>query len=219
MLAAIAIFSSLFFQRCTIQPSEAVDQDRIYASYELFYDSNEDKTHAKANFKFGGATGTLLQLSKPSTVLFGNDSLLYNALGFYEKIYPGFINSGNFTFKDKAGKTYVNSVPLIKPIQFPANPAVIPLSKTQDFVITWVGDPLGASEGVGVLVGTTLQPFFQGALNATTVTILASQLQQANAGPYIVYMDRSTETNLVQQTSVGGHMTGKYRAKSKNAQL
>ncbi len=218
-IVAFILFASTLFTGCTIQPSEAVDQDRIYTQYELFYDKNEDKTHAKATFKFGGATGTLLQLSKPSGVLFNNDSLLYNVLGFYEKIYPGFINSGNFTFKDKAGKAYVNSVPLVKTVEFPADPAVIPLSKTADYEIKWVGAPLSANEGVGGLVGTTLQPFLQTTLNATSVTIFASQLQGANPGPYIIYLERSTVVDPVQKTSVGGSMTAKYRGLSKNAQL
>ena len=219
ILSMVVISTTMFFSGCTVQPSEAVDQDRIYTQYELFYDKNEDKTHAKATFKFGGATGTLLQLSKPSSIMFNNDSLLYNVLGFYEKIYPGFINSGNFIFKDKAGKTFTNSAPLVKTVEFPADPSVIPLSKTKDYEIKWVGDPLGPNEGVGGLVGTTLQAFLQTNLNATSVTIFASQLQQANPGPYIIYLERSTVSNLVQQTSVGGNITSKYRGLSKNAEL
>ena len=72
-LAIITIFSS-----CTIEDSADVNQAKIYADYDLRYDANTDKTRVVATFKFGGATGTNLQLSDPAQVVFNGE--IYNFL-------------------------------------------------------------------------------------------------------------------------------------------
>lgn len=220
MLTTILIaFIAIPFTSCEKQPSDAVDQDRIRTDYELFYDKNTDKTTAVAAFKFGQSiTGTQLELSAPAEVRFNNDLLTFNrVLGRYEKEYNGFIATGTFTYKDTKGKTLVNTVPAIKPIDFPASPTVLSISKAQEYNITWQGDALAQNEGVGVLVASLV--FTETTLNATRVRMTSAQLQPAAIGAHIAFMDRWTLSQLQQQTSNGGSITSKYRAKNKNVEI
>jgi hypothetical protein len=220
ILSTLAIaFLALVFASCEKQPSDAVDQDRIRTDYELFYDKNTDKTTAIAAFKFGQSiTGTQLELSNPAEVRFNNDVLTFNRiLGRYEKEYTGFISTGTFTYKDTKGKVLTNTVPAIKPIDFPASPSVLSISKAQGINITWEGTPLAQNDGVGLLVAAL--PFTETTVNATFVRITSAQIQPAATGAHIAYMDRWTLSQLQQQTSNGGSITSKYRARNKNVEV
>jgi hypothetical protein len=212
-------FIALFFIACEKQPSEAVDQDRIRTDYELFYDKNTDKTTAIAAFKFGQSiTGTQLELSSPAEVRFNNDVLTFNrVLGRYEKEYSGFVTTGTFSYKDVNGKTLMNTVPAIKSIDFPANPAVLSISKAQDYNLFWEGTPIAQNDGVGLLVAALT--FTETTVNATRVRMTSTQLQPATIGAHIAFMDRWTLSQLQQQTSNGGSIVSKYRAKNKNVEI
>jgi hypothetical protein len=215
----VVAFLSLFFIACEKQPSDSVEQDRIRTDYELFYDKNTDKTTAVAAFRFGQSiTGTQLELSAPAEVRFNNDLLVFNrVLGRYEKEYNGFVATGTFTYKDTKGTTLVNTVPAIKPIDFPASPAVLTISKSQEYNLVWQGDALAQNDGVGMLVaGLT---FTETTLNATKVRMTSAQLQPAAVGAHIAFMDRWTLSQLQQSTSNGGSIVSKYRAKNKNVEI
>lgn len=72
---------------CKRESSGDVNQKRIFTQYELFYNENEDITYARAWFRFGHETGTLLELSSPSIVTFEGDKLSFNGvLASREKI-------------------------------------------------------------------------------------------------------------------------------------
>ncbi len=212
-------FLALIFTSCEVEPSNAVDQDRIRTDYELFYDKNTDKTTAIASFRFGPSlTGTDLELSSPAKVRFNGDLLTFNwVLGRYEKEYNGLISTGTFKYKDTNGKLLTNNVPAIKPIDFPANPSVLTISKAQGINISWEGAPIAQNDGVGLLLASL--PFTETSVNATFVRITSAQIQPAPTGAHLAYMDRWTTTQLQEQTSNGGSITGKYRARNKNVQI
>lgn len=213
-----ALLSVLGLTGCT-EDSSTVDQDRIYTIYEVFYDTNENQTYAKATFRFGNALGTLLRLSDGADVTFNGDPLLYNPAGFYELKLSGFVNGGTFEYTDLDGETYTNSVSGIRPIAFPAS--AITLSKATNNDLVWVGDPLGpngpSNENVGLLVGTEL--FLALELNATKMIVNPTRLQRLNNGPAIAVLDRYFIRELAEKTSAGGSITGKYRAANKSVEI
>ena len=101
--AALAALTMLLASGCFREPSDSVNQDKIYTDYELFYNANEDKTYARATFKFSNLTGTKLELSDPSEVTFEGDLRSFKpALAYYEKTLPGLVSSGTFEWKDIA---------------------------------------------------------------------------------------------------------------------
>ncbi|MCU0354122.1 MAG: hypothetical protein MUD08_10360 [Cytophagales bacterium] len=212
---AFLLQTVFLFTSCVVEPSESVDQDRIFTAYELFYDKNENKTYAKATFRFGNVAGTLLQLGGTSEVKFNNDVLDYQSLGFYEKVYPGLVTSGTFTFKDAKGTVYTNVAPAMRAIDFPNTNLSVP--RNASFTLNFAGDPLAAGENVGVLIGTEL--FLQINANTSSVNLSSNQLAKLNPGPYTAVMDRYRIADISQKASAGGVMTVKYRTGNKSIQI
>src|SRR5262245_21459177 len=88
LLTILSTFMSL--SSCKKEDSDDVNQDKIYAEYELFYDKNTDKTYASAVFKFSNALGTNLQLTSPSEVKFNSDVIPWDPVfSYYRKEYAG----------------------------------------------------------------------------------------------------------------------------------
>jgi hypothetical protein len=112
----------LTFNACTRETIDSVNQDKVYATYELFYDKTRNVTEAKATFQFSNGLGTKLELKNPAEVKFNNDVLgLEPLFADYKKEYPGLVTNGTFTFKDINGKVYVNTISAVPPIDLPAN--------------------------------------------------------------------------------------------------
>jgi hypothetical protein len=217
ILAMLSLSAFYFMTSCARENSDDVNQDRIYCEYELSYNANEDKTYARAIFKFGNALGTLLELTSPSEVRFNGDLLTFkSALAYYEKDYAGFTQSGTFTWKDTDGNEFSNTISIV-PIDYPAALDTIPRSGAYE--LFWVGDSLSANQSViltanGVLEGDA-QIFTQTNLNSKSIILPANQLQILGKGQGTLWMDRMYSPGLQQQTSAGGKITGKYRPVNK----
>lgn len=210
LILVIATFSS-----CEKESSLDVNQDKIYTDYEVFYNSNTDKSWVVAKFKFGGPTGTILELDDPAFVLFENDTLPYNVFfnGHYKE-YAGQITSGTFSYTDGNGDVYNNSLPSYEDIQFPSDLDTI--SKSQAFDLQWQGTALSANQYVGLFIGSwawgndaLLVQTNQGADNLVLGTTQLSNLPLGNS---TCFMDRSTEVDVTEGTGEGGKIRGKYRA-------
>ncbi|MFN7118125.1 MAG: hypothetical protein ACK4TA_15100 [Saprospiraceae bacterium] len=219
LLFALAIISTLF-TACESEESASVDQNKIYTTYELLYDQNTDKTYARAQFRFGNALGTILQLSAPAEVRFNNDVLDYKPiLAYYEKEYAGKITSGTFTYEGTDGVAYSNSVNGLPNIDFPANFTAVTRNQANDFA--WTGSPLAAREEVFLFLRNTtttnLQTFYTNAVGATKMVLSAEKLNNLAPGVAAeadLYRDRID--SLSQKTSAGGYLKVNYRTKKKS---
>ena len=207
---------------CVTEESSNVNQDRIYTSYELFYDTNEDKTYAKAQFKFGNAGGTLLKLSGNSGVKFNGETLVYDeGVATYQKQLAGKVMSGTFVWTDTNGKNFTNSITL-NSIGFP--PAVTEISRSGAFELSWVGTALEAKETVTATVfyssnGGPPQVAVQSSQGSQSVTFGKNQLEALNAGNISISMDRSKSPDLAEKTAAGGIIVGKFRSQNANVTL
>jgi hypothetical protein len=212
--AVLALISALFlFTSCETEQSMSVDQNRIYTEYELFYNANEDKTYARATFKFGNILGTKLELSDSSNVTFQGDILDWKpVLGFYEKDYAGFVQTGDFTFTNINGVAYTNTIE-IHEIGYPASLDTI--SRSASFELFWTGDSLAPMENVTVVVNgeneADAQTFFQDDLAANSIIFPLNKLSLIGMGPGTIFMDRRFVPALTQATDAGGLITGRYR--------
>lgn len=210
-----ALFAALMLNTgCERENSDTVAQDKIHASYELFYDANVDKTYARATFKFSNALGTNLQLVDPAEVSFEGDRLVWKeALAYYEKEYAGLVSTGEFMYVDLDGSTFINSV-TINNIDYPANLDTI--ARDAAYELFWVGDPLAADEDVRVTVNGVLEGDLQSFINAddgaTSIILGKNKLEQLGQGQGTVWMDRRNSPPIQQATSAGGITTGRYRA-------
>lgn len=215
----LALLITTAFVSCKKEDSKDVSQDKIYAEYELFYDKGQDKTYASAIFKFSNALGTQLQLTSPSEVRFGSDIIPYDPVfAYYRKEYAGLITTGNFTFKDTNGKSYVNTVSVSKII---TNPAIDTIKRTGAFTYNWIGDNVSSNELIGLTIVNVTNPanfqlFLQGAVGSTNLILPLTQLNQLPVGMSYCQLDRQIETVAPNVTSAGGKIRGKYRAVNTN---
>ena len=220
MKKLVKIYCAIFFgfaslmlnTSCNRENSNDVNQDKIYTTYSLVYDANEDKTYARAIFQFSNALGTQLELTSPSDVHFNNDILTFKSgLAYYEKEYAGKVTTGTFTWKDTDGSVYTNSVS-IKSIDFPV--VLDTIHRTAAYEMFWVGDSLSANHSVTVTINGVLegdaQYFSQDNINSKSIILAKSQLELLGQGMGTIWMQRIYTPGLLQKTSAGGAISGKY---------
>lgn len=221
ILPCIAFF---ILSSCEKEDSSDVNQEKIWTSYEMFYDQNQDKTVAVARFKFGGPTGTILELtdSTGANVTFNGDELTYN--GFYSghiKEYAGRLAPGTFYYTNTEGNTFVNEVPAVDSIAFPQSFDTIKKSTSQ--TLDWIGSDLAANQKVGVFVGSWT--YGEDALFIATqegvgeIVFGVNDMSGLANGNSTVYMDRETVVALDEGTSEGGEIKYKYRAQNASVEV
>jgi len=210
----IISFSLIFllFIACNREESTDVNQDKIHASYELFYNPNVDKTYAKATFKFSNNFGTHLQLTSPSKVTFNGDELTFkNVLAYYQKEYVGLVSSGTFVWTDANGTSYTNAIS-IKSINYPL--VLDTIQRNAAYEMFWLGDSLISFEKVVLiadgLLDEELQVFTQDNINTKSIILAKNKLEQISQGQGTLLLDRYFETLLTQKTSAGGRILGRY---------
>ena len=212
--SALVALAILTFASCVRESSEDVNQDKIFTEYELFYNANQDKTYARATFRFSNALGTNLELANPSKVTFNGDMLTFNnALAYYEKEYAGFKQNGTFVWEDLDGNVFTNTIE-IHEIAYPAG-GIDTIPRDAAFELTWVGNALADKEIVGVTVNGEnefdAQIFATNDIGSQSIILAKNQLEKVGQGPGTVWMDRSYLPGLTQQTSAGGKILGRYR--------
>jgi len=209
----LILLSIMFLASCAKDVSENVNQNSIYTIYELNYDSETDKTTSKATFRFGGVTGTLLDLSEPAEVTFGTDVLAYNVIsGVHNKDYAGFVESGTFSYTDLDENTFVNETGTIVPITIPAIDSV---DVTEAFTFTWEGEPVGENEIVSLTIDGTQQVnfeiFAEASVGATSVVLDVDKMQNLGLGEAKLYLKRThLITEIDQSPDEGGRMSRCY---------
>lgn len=213
-----ALLILLTSMSCMREDSADVNQDKIYTRYELFYNSNSDKTVVVAQFRFGNPLGTLLELFDPASVTFNGEDLPYKLLyNGHAKEYAGKLDGGTFVYTDVEGNVFTNSVPAYSEIQFPSD--FTTLSKSSAYELSWDGTPLDVNEQVGMFIGSWKWGddalFFTDSDGADNLILDVNLMSNLATGTATAYMDRSTVLDVAEGTSEGGVIVGKYRASNK----
>jgi hypothetical protein len=213
----LALIGTLFLSACTKEDSKDVNQDKVYSEYELIYNKNTDKTTAVARFKFGGATGTLLELSSPAQVTFNGDVLAYSALwGAHIKEYAGVVSTGTFVYTDNNSATYTNAVGAPVAIAFSA---IDTISNTAAYTFSWTGDTISAGETVVLTIDgaaqSNLEVFSTSLVGATSMVLAQNKLVNLGNGDAMAYLEHWKLNTLQQGTPEGGTITVKYKAADK----
>ncbi len=209
------LFGSLLmlFMSCAKDESINVNQNSIYTIYQLDYDGSTDKTTAMATFRFGGPTGTLLDLTEPANVTFNGEELLYNSLfGVHKKEFAGLISSGSFVYKDLDNNTFTNTTPTFNTIDFPS---ISEISSGGAFTFVWLGVPIAENETVTLTIKGVQQSnfeIFSSSVTGTTQLILsANKLKNLGIGNASCALKRTFSKYTVDQgTSEGGRMEVGY---------
>ncbi len=219
LLAFSLITLSLF--SCNREASESVDQDRIFTEYELFYNANQDKTFARATFKFSNALGTKLELSQPSEVTFNGEILTFNpVLAYYEKEYAGLVETGTFEWTDTEGNAFKNNIE-IHSIDY-AN-TIDTIDRSGSYELNFSGTPLEMLELVTVTINgeneLDAQVFTTNDSGSQSIILSKSKLEKIGDGPGTIIMDRSYIPLIQESTSAGGILLGRYRPENQSIQL
>jgi hypothetical protein len=209
--------AGLLLTSCAKEDSSDVNQDKIWTEYELFYNQNDDKTHAVARFRFGGATGTLLELtdSTNASVTFEGQVMPYNPWwGAHHLEFAGNVTTGTFVYTNTNGDTFTNAVPTGgDTIGYPVGFDTIVKSVSEDFI--WQGNSLAANEHVSVFVGSwgwgDDALFYTEADGATSFVMGVNAKNNLATGTSTVYMDRVLKSTSIDGTSEGGLIRYKYR--------
>lgn len=210
------IFFAILFASCESELSSDVNQDRIFTKYILVYESEQDITYARAWFNFGKETGTALELADPSYVSFNNKNLEFQrTLAFYEDELAGFTSSGTFLWEDTEGMRYENSIEITE-IAFPDNLTEIDGSKS--FELEWEGKTLGEDEYVAIAINGNFEGDFFGIIEdgegSSSIVLPKSELEDLPKNQLATFwMEFGYNPELLEETSAGGKIFGKYRVK------
>lgn len=219
----IAIFAfALSLAACNRESSGDVKQNRIWSDYTLEYDGSVEKTTASAVFRFGGATGTQLELSNGSTVSFRGQTMDFKPLlAFYQLELSGKQDTGSFVFKDADGLVFTNSVALPPTAATPAS--VTEISRGADFTLTWFGDPIVAGDAVIVtlvsVVNAKTEVFTTANVGATSLTLPSSKLSLFPNGGAKISISRERKTLSGDFEDEGGVITTRSKGLNRTVNL
>lgn len=209
----VALSSLFLLSSCNKEDSDTVDQDKIYASYVLEYNSNQDVTFARSNFHFSNAFGTKLELVPPAEITVDGDIIPFKqALAYYEKEFNGTKLTGNFKYTDVDENVFENSVTLVPSIDFDGSLDTI--SRSSNYMLTWVGDPVQSGEIVTVTIDGSgendTQIFTQTGVGATDINLTQNQLGNLGLEDATFYIRRSKSEDAQEVTSAGGKVISRY---------
>lgn len=210
------VFGSAIFLSCNRENSDMVQQDLIFQTYTLVYNGTEDKTYARASFRFSNAVGTLLFLSGGASVRFNGGEMDWkNLLAYYELEFPGNLTSGVFEYMDADGNLFVNPISQVDSISFPV--AFTSLTQnTGSYTLNWVGSALTAGQEVLVTIDGSFQndvKLFSAANPGSTFVILeANKINGLGPGTADAWMYRNNSVPLIEATSAGGVRSARFEA-------
>ncbi|MDA3820101.1 MAG: hypothetical protein PF590_06565 [Candidatus Delongbacteria bacterium] len=223
LFAGMLIGFLLFFTSCDDNDPSFLNQDRIYTSYELYYNGNADKTYARATFKLENKYGTLLKLGDISSIIFKiNDSIplmhldYLNEYGYYEKERSEFwYNSGMFYFTNEEETQYVNNIH-VNVATFPETIDTIVQGKSWE--LSWdAQQSIALEENESISLTFTgiehgdVHTFHQFEEGSESIIISRDETSELEPGTYTLFLDRRYQPELTQKASAGGTITGRYR--------
>ncbi len=198
---------------CTREESINVNQDTVYGEYRLVYEANQDRTFARATFRFGGVGGTNLLLSEGAEVTYDDDMMTWrNALAYYEKVFNGVEENGTFSYTDLDGNVFVNEVNMAKAIALPDS--LNEISESSAFTLTWEGDPIEAGEIVTVtIIGSNERndrAFTTADVGDNFIVLRQDKLEDLGLGTAKLTIERRLNADIQQGTSRGGAIWSRY---------
>ena len=222
-LAVIVAFG--FMSSCTpeeVADSKDVNQAKIHQAYWVSYNAGESNNYnIEAQFRFGGANGTTLSLSEPSTVTVNQQEMnkeLEAFRGCYYKMQLEDISDCIFTFKDTENKEYVNKCLIQKVELKPINQ----IETDINYEIEWIGSPISQKEEVfvviedqennTVIVSTTI-------VGSETVKLSSKDMQNLIKGKGQIHIYRTWTSVLQQAADDGGKIYTEYKSKKQSIDI
>ena len=216
---ALAAMAAPFLTSCHSEQSEDVNQDKIHQRLVLEYDKNTDITAARAQFRFGDATGTLLELTSPSNIKANGQTMTWDAgLAFYQKTFTGVVSPMTYVYTNTNSQVYTNTLTFQRSAEFKADLDTI--SKSGSFEIFWDGDSLVANEMITIGIWKNNNALDQAlvstvAVNAKSIIFPVNVLATVNTGVTHISITREHYPSIVEATGNGGDCVVRHKGLNK----
>lgn len=220
LLFTLSFLSIITFSACDPEDSADVNQDRIYTSYELVYNSNTDITTAIARINFGGILGTPLELSDPAFVTFNDQVLSYSTLDLgHKRDFAGRIDGGTFRYTNTEGTLYENEVTALNNLAFPSS--FTQVSRSQAANLEWVGPALTSGQSITVTIESNgiSEIFTREGNGASNIVLGSGQLSNLSTGSGTASIDKFDLSSLQEGTSAGGQIIHRLIAADKQISI
>lgn len=217
-LAFLLIITMTF--ACRKENSEKVDQNEIWTDYRVVYNSDLNKTFARASFKHENSNGEALILSGKSEIKMNNQNPEFqSAYQWYQTIYSGIQSSVNFSYTDLDDNSFQNNINLSPSIQVPDVDSIFMDSST---VITWNGEELKANETVWMVVfdsSLAVIPVLKSdTLGNNSLFLSADSLNVLKSDSVTIHFERWLKQD-VNGTSAGGQAYGHFISRKKRVKV
>jgi hypothetical protein len=197
--------------------SDAVKQSEIYQSYSVTYDAGDRELYASASYRFGGSTGTTLNLVGGSSVSFDGETMASENNMFSGTFYridkqTAFKGNYTFSFTDSEKKTYTNSVAFL-PVEIAKYPEKA--DKSTGIMVTWL-TPLKNNETMYLYLEDSKNntaSISTSVVGANSIELAADQMNNIVPGQVNIYLVRESSNSLADATHLGGNMYVKYTSK------
>lgn len=210
---------------CESEKASMANPEAVHQTYSVTFDAGTKKTSASARFRFGGATGTNLELDGVAKVVHSSCELKRaNSFGvYYVGATDGYQPQHEFTYTDTAGKVYTNAIRLAA-IDFAADMPV-EISRGKPLVVRFAGDAVAVGERVSL---SLLQPTQPQAVNktvdvsqpgATQIVMSEIDLQPFADGDATLSLSRMSNQSLQAATSRGGGISATYSAAARKIKI
>lgn len=220
-LTFLALTALLLLSACDpdAQPSDSVEQDRIFVLYELEQEADKQETKAKATFRFGGDGGTPLFLNKKSEVTADGGKMKKETMALVNTTYylseiDGLPESVPFSYTNNDGKTFENTVRTarVTEVNVPGSH-----DKRDDLEIRWRGAQTDGEQTIVVTLtdsrgkSSTFTERLDGP--QSVVTIRRSRLKKFYPGTMEVKLKREVRSEPQEATNMGGRLKASYTAR------
>lgn len=207
---------------CTAEDSASVDQSRVWTSYWLVYDANANTTSARAQFHFGHALGTLLELKAPAVVAFGDAGMPFNEVLQWHELQSTGKTGGAFIYRDTESNAFTNVADVAQTVDF-GEDLPTTLKRSEGFTLTFTGGPLVKDEHVELIVrGADSVDFItitQLDVGATSLTVPADRLARVGGTNAVLTLRRHRFFDDVEAPDAGGRLQLTFEQKSKSVPL
>ncbi len=206
---------------CNDQDEIKSFEHRIYTSYEVEYNANEDKTIATAIFTFETPSGNPVKLIDNAEVKFNGQRMDFDkGNARYRLEMAGYSEKVTFAHHSIDGAEYINTINLGS-ISLPNNLNTT-IDRSNDYEIEWEGNEISDNETVQVLLLPDNMEGVESVLDevkATTIGFSAIQLGDLNTTSARLQIERSFANVLENVGEGGGIVRAKYVGKPMDVTL
>ena len=189
---------------CKRESSNDIKDDKIWKSYTVKFDEEQNDFKVNSTFRIGNSWGTKLKLTGNSSVSFGGVDLQWKStLAFYEYKQNSAILDGSFFWTDDNGITAEYYTPIYK-ANLPTN--INSFNRDEETKLFWLGETLRKNETLTVIIIGKLglvKEFDARGEGTNYVTLNRTEINDLALGNAILFFRRELRSTFNDQANGG----------------